>query len=259
MNIYCPHCQQILEIPDDLFGHTVQCSTCNGLINIPVEFTNKNYQEVPKNKIYLRRKQQSLRTNMQRLQLPLNKSSKGFIYGLLISLIISMLLIVYLVSPYYSIHNIKKIIDKKDPVALSGYIDYPRLRESLKATLKAQMIKATTETMANSADDELNGWAAIGGTLATMMIGPMIDATITPEGLTMLMQGKSVNGYKDNNILKKISYDQDIRVIKMGYEGLNNFIIQVQPDPNENNFAIYVLTRNNLFCWKLTGIHLRID
>lgn len=34
MNIYCPHCQQILEITNELFGQTVQCGKCSGLIDL---------------------------------------------------------------------------------------------------------------------------------------------------------------------------------------------------------------------------------
>jgi hypothetical protein len=31
----CPHCEQSLEIPEDMFGQTVECPSCNGSIQLP--------------------------------------------------------------------------------------------------------------------------------------------------------------------------------------------------------------------------------
>ena len=35
LTINCPHCNQELEIPEDLLGQTVECPSCSGSIQLP--------------------------------------------------------------------------------------------------------------------------------------------------------------------------------------------------------------------------------
>ena len=35
LNFSCPHCQQSLDIPEELLGQVVECPTCNGSIQLP--------------------------------------------------------------------------------------------------------------------------------------------------------------------------------------------------------------------------------
>ena|GEM_PF-5103826 len=42
----CPHCQQHLEIPEELFGQTVECPTCNKQFTLPMASTTIISEEI---------------------------------------------------------------------------------------------------------------------------------------------------------------------------------------------------------------------
>lgn len=70
-------------------------------------------------------------------------------------------------------------IEARDHEALSRHIDYPQLRESLRAELGAAL-------HARAAGDRR---AALGATVGEAMLGPVIDRVVTPDGVRELMQG----------------------------------------------------------------------
>jgi hypothetical protein len=59
---------------------------------------------------------------------------------------------------------------------LSSYVDYPKVRESVKSQLKAAMAAKMMEGSGN-------GFEALGMAIGMQMMDPMIDTMISPEGL----------------------------------------------------------------------------
>jgi hypothetical protein len=83
----------------------------------------------------------------------------------------------------------RKAVQRKDHSYVSAHVDFPQLRESLKGTFTAQMAKEVAAT-------DTDGFEAFGAALGAMMIGPMIDALVTPEGLIAMMLGTDPNEVK---------------------------------------------------------------
>ena len=102
--------------------------------------------------------------------------------GALIAIVVVICGYLY-ASPYLAINNIKKAAEAGDTEKLSTYIDYPSVRESFKSQVKASVMK----DMANSNSD---GWEALGEMLAVAMVDKVVDAMVTPEGVTLMLQGK---------------------------------------------------------------------
>ncbi len=50
MNIQCPKCKQILNIPDHLAGQKIQCSKCKHCFSVPTQFTSLDYTVIPQTK-----------------------------------------------------------------------------------------------------------------------------------------------------------------------------------------------------------------
>ena len=101
--------------------------------------------------------------------------------GVLIAIVVVICGYLY-ASPYLAINNIKKAAEAGDTEKLSTYIDYPSVRESFKSQVKASVMK----DMANSNSD---GWEALGEMLAVAMVDKVVDAMVTPEGVTLMLQG----------------------------------------------------------------------
>ena len=95
-------------------------------------------------------------------------------------------------SPYITFHRIKQAADAEDLQALSSYVDYPALRENL----KAQALAAISAKWQEQAQD--NPLASFGRAFAASAAEKMIDALITPENIALaiasgqLLQSKTL-------------------------------------------------------------------
>jgi hypothetical protein len=81
----------------------------------------------------------------------------------------------YYESPLWTLKGMKDAAQSRDADALNAYVDYPALRESLKAELMARMIV--------EAQKDKSGFGALGMVFGSAMIGPMIDGLVSPAGM----------------------------------------------------------------------------
>lgn len=79
----------------------------------------------------------------------------------------------YFASPRWVLREMAAAAEASDTERLSSHIDFPALRESMKAEMRAQM---ATELMG-----ETDGMKGFGGMLAMGMVDRMVDAMATPE------------------------------------------------------------------------------
>ena len=78
----------------------------------------------------------------------------------------------YFESPLWTLHGMKDAAQSHDADALDAYIDYPALRESLKAELTARMMI--------QAQKDKSGFGALGMAFGSAVMGPMIDGLVSP-------------------------------------------------------------------------------
>ena len=83
-------------------------------------------------------------------------------------------------SPYWAIAGMARAAQAGDAERLSDYIDLPRLKESLKGQVMAQMQSEMKKT-------STSGWEALGMALGAVMIDKLIDQLLTPETLAKLL------------------------------------------------------------------------
>lgn len=81
----------------------------------------------------------------------------------------------YFESPAWTLKGMNDAAQSHDADALNAYIDYPALRESLKAELMTRM---TAE-----AQKDRSGFGALGMVVGSAMMGPMIDGLVSPSGM----------------------------------------------------------------------------
>ncbi len=91
-------------------------------------------------------------------------------------------------SPYVALNRLKQAIDARDAQAVSEYVDFPALRVSLKQQLSDTLMRRI------DAQKHGNPLAVIGALIGSALIGPLVDAYATPEGVAALMSGMPPRG-----------------------------------------------------------------
>ena len=178
--------------------------------------------------------------------------------------ILLAVLLAYFGSPYWSLFQIKRAVDRGDGAYVSAHVDFPRLRESLKTSLEA-------ETSRRMGKGDTTGFKALGAAFAAMMAGPVVDALVTPEGVIALMKGKNPGETTTSQPLpdpvktgattdsEKFSSSK-MKIGKMGYEALDLFVVQIARDSQHpgktESRPTLLFSRTGLFGWKLCGIRI---
>ena len=156
-------------------------------------------------------------------------------------------------SPYLVLNNIKNAAQQGDADKLSGYIDFPSVKQSMKDQVKAAMVEEL------AASDEQDGFEALGTMLAAAMIDPLIDGLVTPDGVALMLQGQKLdfdlNNDKPEDKPKAKNEDIDY---KAGYLSFNRFKVQIidADDPNE---SLDVIMHRDWLSWKVTRINFSLD
>ncbi|MGS0894179.1 DUF2939 domain-containing protein [Burkholderia stagnalis] len=91
-------------------------------------------------------------------------------------------------SPYVALGRLKSAVDARDAQAVSEYVDFPSLRISLKQQVTEELMRRIDAVKKN------NPFAVIGALIGSALIGPLVDAYATPEGVAALMGGLPPRG-----------------------------------------------------------------
>ena len=83
-------------------------------------------------------------------------------------------------SPYLALNKIRDAAQRKDADAFNEWVDYPKVRESLKGQIAAVMAKK-----AASSNDE---YSLFGTMLGMALVNLMVDALVRPESVMQAMQ-----------------------------------------------------------------------
>ena len=177
----------------------------------------------------------------------MSKNTKLFL-SFLIALIIG---IAFYLTPYLAFHNMKKAVENKDADALSDYVDYPSLRESLKANLNAKMIGEVAK------NKEANLFGTLGAVFAALLINPMVDVLITPESLAVLMKDEKPQLDKSKNALKANSHPKESETeISRSYKSFNRFVVRIKKKGSDEEPVELIFKRDSLLSWKLYALRI---
>ena len=156
-------------------------------------------------------------------------------------------------SPYLVLNNIKNAAQQGDADKLSGYIDFPSVKQSMKDQVKAAMV----EELASS--KEQDGFEALGTMLAAAMIDPLIDGLVTPDGVALMLQGQKLDFDLNNDTPedKPKAKNEDIDY-KAGYLSFNRFKVQII-DANDPDESLDVIMHRDWLSWKVTRINFSLD
>ena len=164
--------------------------------------------------------------------------------GKLLAGLAAMFAIYVAAAPYIAVHQMKSAAESRDGEALSEYIEFPSVRQSLKDQMNAVFMKEMTNEL------EGNPFAAVGAAFAGMMVDKLVDAFVTPAGITQLMLGEKPNQTESEESAGD-SAREPFANASMSYESLSKFVVTVKGDTGDE--GKFVLRRRGIG-WKLTEI-----
>lgn len=166
------------------------------------------------------------------------------VLGIVIAIILA---IGFYSLPYITVAQMKGSAEDNDGEALSEHVDFPSVRQSLKDQMNAMLAKK----MAEQAED--NPFGALGAAFGGMLVEKMVDAYITPSGLTQMMSGERPDE-KSSDTTQSSQDNEPFENASFSYESMSKFSITVKNDDSEDEIK-FILRRAGL-TWKLSEIIL---
>jgi len=182
-------------------------------------------------------------------------------------------------SPYLALDRLKRAADQRDAQTVGEYVDYPALRESLKDQI-AGLLTRKIQARANG-----NPLAALGAMIGVALIGPLVDAYATPDGVAALLNGMPPRGDPTQRppVPPDVPPDAPANApagsadatpaapapatggaattppqppqTTAAYSGINEFVVTYQHGVGDTRYAA-ILRREGLFSWKLAAVDL---
>lgn len=143
-------------------------------------------------------------------------------------------------TPFVALHQMRAAARAHDAVALAAWIDFPAVRDSLKSGLRGSLIGGPA-TPANVRGAEVAG----------ALLGPLVDALITPESLGRVLQGQP----PAQAALPVDTAAAQVET-RMGYESPSRFVFAIKRQGSDDDPVELVLQRDGLWGWKLTALRL---
>jgi hypothetical protein len=165
----------------------------------------------------------------------------------------------YFVSPVIALQGLTTAAKAGDRAKLEQHIDFPAVRESLKAQLKAAMTRSFAE------DPKLrdNPFAALGQMLLVGVVDKAVDAYATPDAIANMVATnrppKSISTASNPPPVEqpKPKTKTSTTESHLAYQDLNHFHASYRDkgDPPGDELGL-VMERRGLFTWKLVKIEL---
>jgi hypothetical protein len=212
------------------------------------------------------------------------------------SVLVTVVVIVVLIalafayaSPYIALDRLKRAADARDAATVNEYVDFPALRESLKEQLGGLLRRRI------GAESHGNPLAALGAMIGVALIGPLVDAYATPDGVAALLNGMPPRGEPGerppaspdaSDSSSASSSDSPSNggnpaaapsapaassaptasaangskppqppQTTAGYRGINEFVVTYRHGVGNTRYAA-IFHREGLFTWKLTAVDL---
>lgn len=156
-------------------------------------------------------------------------------------------------SPYVTLHQIKTALAERDAAALASHVDFPALRESVKAQMNGAMADSVEAAGASG-----NPFAAMGQAVAGAMLGKVVDAMVSPAGVVAMVNQSALGRASDGRAGDAMSVSapgKSRQDYSAGYTGWDKFSIRASAQDQDRGGAL-VLRRHGLWNWKLSAIEV---
>ncbi len=163
-------------------------------------------------------------------------------------------------APYLTVNAMRHAAERGDAAAVARHIDFPALRENLKAQL--------ADAMRRRLGDGNGGWRDLGANMLASTSSPWVDALTSETALATLFAGRdalsSPSGEAQVNDDAAAPAHGGITTgdwhLRMGYRDFSTFTVECDLGGDPALPATLVFERRHLVQWKLAAIDLsRMD
>lgn len=168
-----------------------------------------------------------------------------------LGIVAGIIFLLYFISlPYLTVYQMKAAAEEHDGEALSEHVDFRSVRKSLKDQMNVMFAKEMSK------QSEENPFAALGAAFGGIIVEKMVDAYITPAGLTQMMRGENPDSETSVEPSENESSGnkEPFKNASQSYNSFNKFSITVKGDDSDEETKC-ILGRDGL-TWKRTEILL---
>ncbi|APD13530.1 DUF2939 domain-containing protein [Pandoraea pulmonicola] len=182
-------------------------------------------------------------------------------------------------TPYYTLWRAREAANARDADALSSYVDYPAVRDSLKLSLHDELSRQMDKQRGNA----LGALAlALGGWVSDRVV----EALLTPEAVAAMLRGDSTGlppapgAPEPRDVVPQPqqapsapsssasttppaggdaaapSEASPRTITRTEFQDFNHFLVHVSRSDRPERVVTFTLTRRNLVQWRLTAIAL---
>jgi hypothetical protein len=161
------------------------------------------------------------------------------------SIIIAVLVVLgwYWASPFYAVASLRDAALRRDTKDLAERVDFPHLREGIKAQFTSFLIERTARDLRE------NPFAAVGVALAAKLTDVMVDAMVTPVGIAALLEPDNDRA-PDEVSGMRLMLSSEIVVRRDGFGAFDFYAANQREKKPALRFS-----RDGLN-WRLVGIHI---
>ncbi len=170
----------------------------------------------------------------------------------LVAVVLALMLGWLAAGPFLAINGIRTAVREQNAAKLSGHIDFPAVRTSLKQQFDDYLARRA------GAEAQSSLLGAIGLQLASGASDGIVDALATPAGLAAIMEGRSLWKRLGGRRVAQDSGNagappDPFENATYRYESLSRFTVTV---PNaDGDPVVFTLTRQGL-AWKVTEVRV---
>ena len=155
-----------------------------------------------------------------------------------------------LAGPYMTLSGIREAVDNRDAEALSRYVDFHSVQWSLTTQLNGMLVRTAT------LQSEDNPFMALGVAAARLMMEPMIQAWVSPEGMAAMFSGAKPD--EPTAAGEKRPRFQLPENASYRFEGWDRYVVTI-PSPDDSTEPVQLILRRQALSWKLSEIKLPAD
>ncbi|MEJ8857760.1 DUF2939 domain-containing protein [Variovorax robiniae] len=167
----------------------------------------------------------------------------------LVALVAGLVAAALYFGPHWTVYRMRKAIEARDATALASQVDFPLLKESVKAQLMTKM-----GGLMSSSGLKDSPLAGVGQLIGTGLINQTVDALVTPTGVMLLMQqGKfSVPGTPGTAPPSPSKESSSAPRYAIDYLDFSTVEIHAR----DGSPGKFILRREGVFFWKLAAVEL---
>jgi hypothetical protein len=150
-------------------------------------------------------------------------------------------------SPWWRLQQLREAVSERDAARVAGFVDFPALRENVKVQVMGRM-------GAGAPGQDGGGLLGnVGRALAGVVIDPLVDALVSPAGVTAMLEAGDVRIRRkpDDGMPTPSSREEKVRYT-LSYRSWDRVAIEREGGDG----GAFILHRHGLWTWKLGGIEM---